>query len=181
MKDRMHTARDLCLGPRDQRSRCAPTKMAAGEYIGGAAVERNSRAIPVHVNTRCYTIGNSYETQTKIMAPCATNKVRGDQDKEVLEMRNVLLKVSRYTLLDLQLSYIYNKAGSAMAMESLEAGPSEVLEHISINADLINVPTMGTDLNIAYTAAQLNIAPAQPYESGTFLNTPGLGILSCSK
>ncbi len=76
---------------------------------------------------------------------------------------------------------MYNKAGSAMAMKSLEAGPSEILEHISINADLINVPTMGTDLNIAYTTAQLNIAPAQPYESGRFLNIAGLGTLSCSK
>ncbi len=31
------------------------------------------------------------------MAPCAADKVRGDQDKEVLEMHNVLLKVSSYT------------------------------------------------------------------------------------
>ena len=68
-----------------------------------------------------------------------------------------------------------------MAMKSLEAGPSEILEHISINADLINVPTMGTDLNIAYTGAQVNIAPAQPYDSGTFLNITALGVLSCSK
>ena len=48
-----------------------------------------------------------------------------------------------------------------MAMKSLEAGPSEILEHISINADLINIPTMGTDLNIVYTGAQLNIVPTQ--------------------
>ena len=93
----MHTARNLCLGPRDQYSRCAPTKTATGKYTGGAAIERNPRAIPVHINTRCYTIGNSYKNQTKIMAPCAADKVRGDQDKEVLEMRNVLLKVSSYT------------------------------------------------------------------------------------
>lgn len=57
-----------------------------------------------------------------------------------------------------------------MAMKSLEAGPSEILEHISINADLTNVPTMGTDLNVAYTAAQLNIAPAQTWSSSRSLN-----------
>ena len=97
MKDRMSTARDLCLGPRDQRSRCAPTKTAPGKYVGGTAIERNGRAIPVHIDTRCYTVGNSYENQTKIMAPCAADKVRGDQDKEALGMRNVLLKVSLHT------------------------------------------------------------------------------------
>lgn len=97
MKDRMRVARDLCLGPRDQRSRDVPTK-ANGKYAGGTAIERNGRAIPVHPDIRCYGLANSYETQTKIMAPCAADKVRGDQDGDVLEMRSALLKVSPYTV-----------------------------------------------------------------------------------
>ena len=62
------------------------------ENIGGIAIERNAHAILVHTDTHCYTIGNSYENQIKIMAPCAADKVCDDQDKEALEMHNVLLK-----------------------------------------------------------------------------------------
>lgn len=57
------------------------------------------------------------------------------------------------------------KASSAIAMAALRQGPSHILEKISINAELINAPSLGVDDNVAYTAAQLNIAPAQAYDS----------------
>lgn len=51
-------------------------------------------------------------------------------------------------------------------MKSLRQGPAEILSHICINADLINTPALGDDQNVAYTATQLNIAPAQVRGSG---------------
>jgi len=50
-------------------------------------------------------------------------------------------------------------------MKALREGPSEILEHIRINAELINAPALGDEDNVAYTAAQLNIAPAQRHGS----------------
>ena len=52
-----------------------------------------------------------------------------------------------------------------MAMTSMRQGPPEILKNIQLNADFINAPSLGVDDNIAYTAAQLNIAPAQAYGS----------------
>jgi len=53
----------------------------------------------------------------------------------------------------------------AIALRSLEEGPAEVLEHIKINAELTNVPAMGTALNVAYTGAQLNLSGAESHDS----------------
>ena len=53
-----------------------------------------------------------------------------------------------------------------MAMKAMEAGLPEVLEHIQLNANLINTPSLGHEANVAYTVTQLNIAPAQATGSG---------------
>ena len=92
-KEALLSARDCCLGKKEDRTRQSPTKMPDGTFIGGTAFERNKRANPVKPDTRCYSIGNSFETPTKIMAPCADNKITGDMDADVLRMRTGLLKV----------------------------------------------------------------------------------------
>jgi hypothetical protein len=46
-------------------------------------------------------------------------------------------------------------------MASMTAGPQQVIDHIRINAELINTPALGVDNNVVHTTAQLNIAPAQ--------------------
>ena len=58
------------------------------------------------------------------------------------------------------------QTGAQFAMTSIREGPEEVLEHISVNAALINAPAMGSNDNIAYTAAQLNLSPAESHDSG---------------
>ena len=52
-------------------------------------------------------------------------------------------------------------------MSSMTAGPQHVIDHIRINAELINTPALGVDNNVAHTTVQLNIAPAQPSGSCT--------------
>lgn len=53
-------------------------------------------------------------------------------------------------------------------MASMEAGPPHVIEHLRINAELINTPALGVENNVAHTTAQLNIAPAQHPDSCTY-------------
>jgi hypothetical protein len=92
MKDDMICVRDKCLGPKDLRTRAAPTRIGT-KYQGGTHFERNDRANPVKPNTRCYTIGNSFEGPTKIMAPCKDGKLVDDGGTEPLQLRSDLLKV----------------------------------------------------------------------------------------
>lgn len=160
----MQDARDFCLGPRELRTRDRATLNEDGKYSGGSDFERNSLADPVHPGTRVFTIGNSYENQTRIMAPCKGDKVRGDQDRRALDMRKALLQVRMPVQLNAVL-ILKCQAGSPIALRSLEEGPAEVLEHININAELTNVPAMGTALNVAFTGAQLNISPAESHDS----------------
>lgn len=86
-------ARDLCLGNKEDRTPDRAVKLDKETWSGGVAFERNRRAKPVKPNTRCYSLGNSFETQTKIMAPCANNKITGARDEEAVKMRQQLLKV----------------------------------------------------------------------------------------
>jgi len=79
-------AGDRCLGPKQARTTQCAAKASNGSWLGGVAFERNSRANPVKPHTRCYSIGNSFEGPTKIMAPCAGNKMTGARDLEAIEM-----------------------------------------------------------------------------------------------
>ena len=92
MKHDIISVRDTCLGPKELRTRAAPIKIGS-KYLGGTHFERNDGANPVKPNTRCYTIGNTFEGPTKIMAPCKDGKLTGDGNMEALQLRSDLLKV----------------------------------------------------------------------------------------
>lgn len=91
MEEAITKIRDLCIGPLEEVSRDKPQE-SRGHYTGGIAFERNERAQPVKEGTRCYTIGNSAEGPTQIMAPNKGAKVVTSND-ESLEMRRDLLLV----------------------------------------------------------------------------------------
>ena len=99
MKKDLIDIRDKCLGPKELRTRAAPTKIGTA-YQGGTHFERSERANPVKPGTRCYTIGNTFESPTKIMAPCKDGKMGGDGDMEALQLRNQLLKARTFKLLN---------------------------------------------------------------------------------
>lgn len=91
MARKITAARDQCLGNQEELTRNKPV-VIGGVYQGGIAFERNNRAKAVKEGTRCYTIGNSYESPTQIMAPCAPGKMLGEMDK-AQRMRQNLLRV----------------------------------------------------------------------------------------
>jgi hypothetical protein len=63
-------------------------------------------------------------------------------------------------------------------MKALEEGLAEILENIKINAELTNVLTMGTVLNVGYTAAQLNVSPAESLTSGKCIDQMYINCIS---
>ena len=61
-------AHDAALGKRHPRT---PDKSVLGddEYVGGVAWERSPHTISIGKAARCYTTGQSYQTQCKLAAP----------------------------------------------------------------------------------------------------------------
>lgn len=90
-KDKLLAARDACLGPKELRTRDAPTQRGS-TYKGGVEFERNSHAEAVPNSKRCYTLGNSFEGPRHILAPSKGSKT-ASADIEALELRSNLLKV----------------------------------------------------------------------------------------
>lgn len=85
-------ARDDALGPRELRSSSKPVQSGT-EWIGGTAFERSAHAVPVKKDLRVFTVGASYETPTRITAPCAHGKLDGT-DENHTSIRTSLCNVS---------------------------------------------------------------------------------------
>ncbi|KDR65409.1 hypothetical protein GALMADRAFT_148722 [Galerina marginata CBS 339.88] len=138
-------ARGVALGPRALRTRSEPTDAGGGNLVGGTAWERTN---PTKVRGgRCYAFGMSFQTQRTVSSPCADGKVKSNS-KANLDMRSGLIGVA-----------------SAMAMRAIRTGPMEIMEHIDINANILNVPSIGSNGNTAFAAAQLNLAPTRRVNS----------------
>ncbi|KAF8960611.1 hypothetical protein BDZ97DRAFT_1921995 [Flammula alnicola] len=138
-------ARDAVLGPRELRSRAEPSYTGDGVRIGGTAWKRTN---PTKVRGgRCYAFGMSFQSQKSLCSPCADGKVK-DNDEATLKMRAELVRVT-----------------TAMAMRAIRTGPEEIMEHLDINAELLNIPSVSVNGNSAFAAAQLNLAPTRPSTS----------------
>lgn len=55
-----------------------------------------------------------------------------------------------------------------MSIPALQQGPSEVIEHLNLNSELLNIPAIGVETNKYFPATQLNLAPAEPSTSSKF-------------
>ncbi|KAJ7479009.1 hypothetical protein FB451DRAFT_1172132 [Mycena latifolia] len=148
----IENARGTMLGPQHLRSRSRPVhsldaeEKPTGVLTGGTAYERSSFAVSVKPPARAYTIGPSVEAPT-IMAPVASGKVQGDNDRplpEQLQARNALLKAS-------------TKGAMAAAREA----PQHIQEILEEHSDFINKPRTGTADNWAYGTVQTNFAAAK--------------------
>lgn len=99
MQERFDKARDAALGPKDDRDHNMPAHLipkGSGKKAGkGVAYERNKYAKSVNKKgVRCYTLATSSEPHTKIVAPCASGKMKTDEIPIPLQVRSELLSVS---------------------------------------------------------------------------------------
>lgn len=58
-----------------------------------------------------------------------------------------------------------------MAMLSLKQGPSQIVDAIKLNHELINTPCVGTEGNFAFTSNQLNLAHVREWDSCEYIRT----------
>ncbi|KAF9473078.1 hypothetical protein BDN70DRAFT_900048 [Pholiota conissans] len=126
----------VVMGPRSQRDLYSEN---------GTSFERTN---PTKVKkARAYTIGDTYQVQKSVTAPAADGRV-DRQTAEVLAMRGDVLKIA-----------------TSIAIHNMKSTPPEILAHLKINSDLINMPEIGVDGNVAFSSCQLNISPVDAHGS----------------
>ncbi|KAJ3928914.1 MAG: hypothetical protein NXY57DRAFT_964082 [Lentinula lateritia] len=136
----MLNLRDLTLGTREERTQ-----------LGRTHFEKCSkRAIPVGGEGSCYSVGLSHQKPRNLAGPSAGGKVRGkisEEEQEHVEIRENLVKTAIRIGVDI--------------FKRLLPQEYKVLEN---NAELHNVPRIGTDDNVCFTGVQYNVAKPQPEE-----------------
>jgi hypothetical protein len=51
-------------------------------------------------------------------------------------------------------------------MHCFKRAPDEIVENIACYSELMNLPRFGTNDNVAYATAQLNLASAKAFQAG---------------
>nr|GAT48363.1 predicted protein [Mycena chlorophos] len=164
--DEYERARDSFLGPVQSRTSGRPVVSEDDDgnqtFKGGIAFERTPMAKGVN-SGRAYTLGPSFERQTKNVAPVASLKASSEHyDAEELgEFKAEFIKVGGFSLHCLPSSYLHSQALTAVAVHTIELGPDDVLDAMKAGASVRNVPAYGTDDNHYFGTTQLNVAAAQ--------------------
>jgi hypothetical protein len=160
VKSSLRDVRDRVLGPIAERDVHSDK---------GTAFERTR---PTKVQDgRCYAYGNSYEVPKVLVAPCADGC--STKNPEILELRKDLLKVRISLLIGESTLICSGQISTEVAMTNLQYAPPEILEHLELNAEITNLPHIGTDDNVAFTSNQLNIV-------GVECKGQGQGTFPCS-
>lgn len=90
---RMKEARDLGLGPREERT---PFKAKKQNRVwqGGVKHERSKRAMNVRNAPRCYSLVQSYQVQKNMTTPAASTKITmGEEPCEHMLDREKIIQV----------------------------------------------------------------------------------------
>ena len=62
----------------------------------------------------------------------------------------------------------YAKASTELVLESLDFLPPNVTDPIKMQADMMNIPTIGSDKNYVWHLMQVNVSPAKAFGEGTY-------------
>nr|GAT47143.1 predicted protein [Mycena chlorophos] len=155
---RFTATRDVFIGDQEDRtlSRAAPTVVSPPgetpvrtELKGGVAFERSGFAKPVKGEGRSYTIGTSFETQTRMVAPAAAFKTATESGEKAARGKHEFVE-----------------AATDIAMTCMNMGPSSVRGYLVRAASLRNVPQYGVAGNYAFGTTQINVAAAQKPNAG---------------
>jgi hypothetical protein len=149
---------DQLLGP---QSEMGPNKAYLDKdkgWVGGIPFERSPRARCLRNAPRCYSVGGIAQEQKRMSAVGAHGKVYDlvkDEDA-----------IMRYNLVRL---------GSRNAMLGMDKGPEGLVDRLKTQADLTNVPRVGTDDNVFHPYYQLNGASAAEHRKDSSSNITSLG------
>jgi len=138
--------------------------------VGGIAFERTG-VHPIRENTRVYSISTSYEKPTSIVAPCKNTKYYGEVTDR-LQLCSDMVFVSFSTIVTCCVVVVlmcYAKASTELMLETLNFLPPSVTEPIKMQADMMNIPTIGSDKNYVWHSMQVNVSPAKAFREGMYI------------
>ncbi|KDR66009.1 hypothetical protein GALMADRAFT_148182 [Galerina marginata CBS 339.88] len=109
----------------------------------GTAFQRHPRAIPLAKAPGCYPVSLTVQVQRSLAAPAKANKVYTTKKDEDAQMRFDLIKL-----------------GARSSVKGLAKGPVGLVDVLTTQAELTNLPRIGVDGNVAHPSWQLNVADA---------------------
>ena len=65
----------------------------------------------------------------------------------------------------------YAKALTELMLETLDLLPPSVMDPIKMQAEMMNIPTIGSDKNYVWHSMQVNISPAKAFGEGSYTVT----------
>jgi hypothetical protein len=160
--DELKEVRGEMLGPSEEMGpNRAVFDTETNKFVGGIDFERTERAKPVKDAARAYSILMVNYAQRRLSTPSVQAK-----QVELVPARDVTLR-----------SKILH-SGSKAIMEGMSKGGSSLIETLTKQAELTNVPRIGSDCNVAHPAYQVNVASAVEPET---LSRNGTTIASLGK
>jgi len=143
--DSLEEVREKILGPREAMTADkANFNKKDGKYEGGVGFERSSRAVNLDKAPRAYSLGTTNQDARSLNAPAVGAKIHSTGlDDEALLRLDML------------------SCGAQAAMTALKKGPPGLYETLRDEAELTNLPRIGSDENIAHPSMQLNVASAE--------------------
>jgi len=159
-------ARDEFLGPEEEMTSKAPAPdpNKPGKLKGGTAFERRGQRA-VKESGRCYSLTMTHQRQRALVGPTSSGKFYDDlEDSDEyylnLEIRQKVMEVRPVASFKWIFTFDY-QINARMAMMALKIGaPEDYMWQLEEHADMVNLPRIGVDENIAFPAVQANIAPA---------------------
>jgi hypothetical protein len=174
----LEIVRDLFLGePEDMTSNApVPDHDNPGKLKGGTAFERCGQHA-VKESGRCYSLTTTHQRPRALVGPTSSGKFYDnleDADEYTLnlDIRGKVTEVGKiYIDLLFCIEYIYiyyyyfSQINARIAMKALKIGaPKDHMQLLEEHADLINLPRVGVDENVAFPAVQANVAPAVSFD-----------------
>lgn len=166
----LDVVRDLFLGPADEITSEAPIPNPdkQGELMGGTAFERCGQHA-VKESGRCYSLTMSHQRPRALVGPTSSGKYYENLEEDNcyslnLDIRGKVTEVRPIPIFEITLTF-FKQINAHMAMMALKIGaPNDYMQLLKEHADIVNLPRVGVDDNVAFPAVQANVAPAVGFD-----------------
>ena len=116
----------------------------------------------------------THQRQRALVGPTSSGKVYNNSEdaddesslnleirEKVTEVRNGYQNFSIFLLILFFILFLFLQINAHIAMRAMNLGaPKDYMQLLKEHADIVNLPRVGVDQNVAFPAMQANVAPA---------------------